>query len=240
MVRIDGRANDKIRKTRIEGYPNYVIYPEGSVLMIQGNTKVLCNISVKEEVPKFLMGMDRGWLTAEYSMLPSATHSRNIRESKIGHVSGRSQEISRLIGRALRGIIDLEMIGERSIIVDCDVIQADGGTRCASITGSFIALHAAIQKLLSEGLIFEDPIIEPVAAISSGIVKGEYLLDLCYEEDSSASVDLNCIITESRKIIEIQATAEGEPFNQDELNKLIDLSWKGIKELIEIQKKVIH
>ncbi|MHA1231759.1 MAG: ribonuclease PH [Candidatus Helarchaeota archaeon] len=239
MNRIDGRANDEIRETRIEGYPNYIIYPEGSVLIIQGNTKVLCNISIKEEIPKFLIGSERGWLTAEYSMLPSATHTRNVRESRLGYIHGRTQEISRLIGRALRGIIDLNKVGERSIIVDCDVLQADGGTRCASITGSFIALRAAVNKLLDEGIFEEDPIIEPIAAISSGIVDGEFLLDLCYEEDSRASVDLNCIMTESRKIVEVQATAEGAPFIQDDLNKLIDLSWKGIKELIELQKKVI-
>jgi len=239
MPRIDGRANDEIRKTTIEGYPNYIIYPEGSVLIIQGNTKVLCNISIREDVPKFLEGSSRGWLTAEYSMLPSATHVRNIRESRLGHVHGRTQEISRLIGRSLRSIIDMEKIGERSIIVDCDVLQADGGTRCASITGSFIALYAAVQKLMNKGILEENPIIEPIAAISAGIVNDEYLLDLCYEEDSKASVDLNCVMTESRKIVEIQATAEGKHFDQNDLNKMINLSWKGIEELIKLEKKII-
>ncbi|MHA1310633.1 MAG: ribonuclease PH [Candidatus Helarchaeota archaeon] len=238
-MRIDGRANDEIRKTIIEGYPNYILYPEGSILITQGNTRVICNISIKDDVPKFLQGTEKGWLTAEYSMLPSATHIRNVRESKLGHVHGRTQEISRLIGRSLRAIIDLTKIGEHSIIVDCDVIQADGGTRCASITGSYIALTAAIQKLLNNGTIEENPIIEPIAAISSGIVGNEYLLDLCYDEDSKASVDLNCVMTKSQKLVEIQATAEGNPFDINELNKLINLSWSGIKKLIKIQNDVI-
>jgi ribonuclease PH len=241
MARIDGRENDEIRNTQIEGYPNFIMYPEGSVLIIQGNTKVLCNVSVRDDVPRFLVGSDRGWLTAEYNLLPFATHSRNVRESRIGHVHGRTQEISRLIGRALRGIFDLEKIGERSFLIDCDVIQADGGTRCASITGSYVALYAAVEKLLNDRLIYENPIVEPIAAISSGIVNDEYLLDLAYEEDSSASVDLNCVMTKSRKIVEIQATTEDEknPFDQGELNKLVDLSWKGIEELIKIQDKII-
>ena len=240
MTRFDGRVNDQIRKTSFEGYPNFIVYPKGSVLIIQGNTKVLCNVSVRDDVPRFLMGSDRGWLTAEYNMLPFATQSRNKRESRMGHLHGRTQEISRLIGRSLRGIFDLEKFGERSIHIDCDVIQADGGTRCASITGSYVALYAAIQQLLNEGYINESPITEPIAAISSGIVNDEYLLDLCYEEDSKADVDLNCIMTESRKIVEIQATAEGIPFNQDELNKLIDISWKGIQELLQLQKEIIN
>ena len=162
-----------------------------------------------------------------------------MRESRLGYIHGRTQEISRLIGRAMRGVVNLEIIGERSIIIDCDVIQADGGTRCASITGGYIALNAAIKKLLNDGIIYENPIIEPVAAISSGILKDSLLLDLCYEEDSSADVDLNCVMTKSRKIVEIQATSEGKPCNQDDLNKLIDLSWNGIKKLIEIQKEII-
>lgn len=241
MARIDGRENDEIRNTVIEGYPNFIIYPEGSILIMQGNTKVLCNVSVRDDVPRFLVGSDRGWLTAEYNLLPFATHSRNVRESRIGHVHGRTQEISRLIGRALRGIFDLEKIGERSFLIDCDVIQADGGTRCASITGSYVALHAAVEKLMNDRLIYENPIIEPIAAISSGIVNDEYLLDLAYEEDSNASVDLNCVMTKSRKIVEIQATTEDEknPFDQGELNKLVDLSWKGIEELIKIQDSII-
>ncbi|TFF89522.1 MAG: ribonuclease PH [Promethearchaeota archaeon] len=243
MVRIDKRKNDEIRDTKVEGYPNYIIYPEGSVLISQGKTKVLCNVSVRNDVPRFIEGSGRGWLTAEYNLLPFSTHSRNIRESRLGHVHGRTQEISRLIGRALRGIFNLDKIGERSIIIDCDVIQADGGTRCASITGSYIALYAAVQNLLDEGRIYENPILEPIAAISAGIVNlngtPEYLLDLCYEEDSNASVDLNCVMTESRRLIEVQATAERKPFDQDGLNKLVDLSWKGIEELIELQKSII-
>ncbi|MHA1893206.1 MAG: ribonuclease PH [Candidatus Helarchaeota archaeon] len=241
LTRLDGRKNDEIRPIKIEGYPNYVKYPRGSILISVGNTKVLCNASVLERVPPFLVGKEQGWLTAEYNLLPAATHVRREREGRRNsHISGRTQEISRMIGRSLRGVTDLHKVGERSIYIDCEVIQADGGTRCASITGGFIALKAAINSLLEDKIISEDPTTEYIGAISLGIVDGELMLDLNYEEDSSAEVDLNVIMTESKKIVEIQGTAERQPFSLDDLNRMVDLAFKGIKETMEIEKSIIE
>ncbi|MHA1341777.1 MAG: ribonuclease PH [Candidatus Helarchaeota archaeon] len=235
MERIDNRRCDELRPMRITR--NFVKYPEGSVLIEVGDTKILCNASVLERVPHWMMGKGSGWLTAQYSMLPRATHSRNERESRIGRLHGRTMEISRLIGRALRAVVDLNVLGERSIYIDCDVLQADGGTRCASITGSLIALYDAIQHLLKNEIITENPIKEFVAAISVGIMNGQILLDLNYEEDSAVDVDFNCVMTESGKIVEIQGTAEGDPFSKDLLNEVIKVSEIAINDIIKKQKE---
>ena len=240
MVRFDGRENNDLRLINIEG-PNFIKYPRGSVLISMGNTRVLCNASVLDRVPPFLNGKGQGWLTAEYNMLPAATHMRREREGRrTGHISGRTQEISRMIGRSLRGVTDLEKLGERSIYIDCDVLQADGGTRCASINGAFIALKTAIDSLMEEKIIQSNPIRENIGAISLGLVEGELLLDLNYEEDSKAEVDLNIIMTESKRIIEIQATAENKPFSIDELNEMIKIAYDAIKKVIEVQNTIFE
>ncbi len=237
---MDNRNNDELRSIKIEGYPNFIKYPRGSVLISMGNTRVLCNASVLERVPPFLRDKGQGWLTAEYNMLPASTHTRREREGRRGsHISGRTQEISRIIGRSLRGIIDLNKLGERSVFIDCEVLQADGGTRCASICGAFLALRAAMDSLLEEKIISKDPINENIAAVSLGFIGGELLLDLNYEEDSKAEVDLNVIMTESKKIIEIQGTAENNPFSVEDLNGMIELAFKGISNIIEKQKSII-
>jgi len=239
LARIDGREKDELRSIKVEGYPNFIKYPRGSVLISMGNTRVLCNASVLERVPPFLRDRGQGWLTAEYNMLPASTHTRREREGRRGgHISGRTQEISRMIGRSLRGVVDLKKLGERSVYVDCEVLQADGGTRCASICGAFIALRAAMNSLLEDKIILEDPINENIGAISLGNIDGELLLDLNYEEDSKAEVHLNVIMTESKKIIEIQGTAEGMPFSIDNLNEMVELAYKGISSIIKIQKSI--
>jgi ribonuclease PH len=232
--RVDGRLADQLRQTKITR--NYTKYAEGSVFIETGNTKVLCNVSVEDSVPYFLRGQNSGWLTAEYALLPRSTHTRTIRESSRGKVAGRTKEIQRLIGRSLRAVIDLKKIGERTIWIDCDVIQADGGTRTASITGAYVALVDAVNKLIKDGAITESPLNAFMAAVSVGIVDGELLLDLCYEEDSQAQVDMNIVMTEEGRIIEIQGTAEKDPFTRQELNIFLDLAGKGIKELIDNQK----
>ncbi|MEF3254258.1 MAG: ribonuclease PH [Deferribacterales bacterium] len=236
-MRNDGREFDQLRDIRI--VKDYILYPEGSVLIEFGNTKVICNASVSDGVPPFLKGSGTGWITAEYSMLPRATHVRTQRESQKGKLSGRTQEISRLIGRSLRSCIDLAKIGERTITIDCDVIQADGGTRTASITGGFIALYLAIQKLLNEQLIDSNPIIDFVAAVSLGVIDGKLCLDLNYEEDSSAEVDMNFVGNSSGEIIEIQGTSEKKPFSQNMLMDMVNLGFAGINQLINIQKRVL-
>ena len=214
--------------------------PAGSVLIECGNTRVICAASVIEDVPPWMRSqkVPGGWVTAEYQMLPSSTSTRNRRENKSGP-SGRSQEIQRLIGRSLRGAVDMQKLGPRTIHIDCDVLDADGGTRCASITGGMIALNLAVKSLLDKGLIEENPVIGNVAAVSVGIVDGEPVLDLCYEEDVKADVDMNVVMSSDDKLIEVQATAEGEAFSRDELNKLLDLADKGIKELLNYQKAVV-
>ncbi|MFW6267433.1 MAG: ribonuclease PH [Halanaerobium sp.] len=233
-MRTDGRKMDQLRDVEITR--NYTKYAEGSVLVETGDTMVLCNVSIEDSVPYFLRGQNKGWLTAEYSLLPRATQDRNIREAAKRKLSGRTQEIQRLIGRSLRAIIDLNKMGERTIWVDCDVLQADGGTRTASITGAYVALVDAINFLLDEGKLYENPIKGFMAATSVGIVDGTPMLDLCYEEDFKAQVDMNIAMTDKGEIIEIQGTAEEHPFSREELDRLYDLAEKGIIELIEEQK----
>ena len=233
-MRTDGRELNQLRDVEITR--NYTKYAEGSVLVETGDTMVLCNVSIEDSVPYFLRGQNRGWLTAEYSLLPRATQDRNIREAAKRKLSGRTQEIQRLIGRSLRAIIDLDKMGERTIWVDCDVLQADGGTRTASITGAYVALVDAINFMMDEGKLKENPLKGFMAATSVGIVKGTPMLDLCYEEDFNAQVDMNIAMTEAGEIIEIQGTAEEHPFSRDELDQLYDLAEKGILELIEEQK----
>lgn len=237
MVRNEGRANNEMRKVKI--VKNFIKYPAGSVLIQMGNTKVICSATVENKVPPFLRDKKRGWVTAEYSMMPGSTHTRTTREASRGKLSGRTQEIQRLIGRSLRTVVDLEQLGERTIWIDCDVIQADGGTRCASITGAFIALAMACKKLKKEKVIESIPIKDYVAAVSVGIANGESILDLDYDEDSNADVDMNIVKTGSGGFVEIQGTAEKEPFSDKQLASLLSLADKGIKELIAIQKTIL-
>lgn len=237
MNRIDGRQVDELRQVKLT--KDYIVYPEGSVLIEMGNTKVICNATVEDRVPPFKKNSGEGWVTAEYSMLPRATSTRNTRDISRLKQNKRSVEIQRLIGRAIRSVFDFKKLGERSIVIDCDVIQADGGTRTASITGGFVAASIACQKLLEQGLIEEYPITGMVSAISVGIVDDEALLDLCYEEDSKAHVDMNVIMTDKGEFIEVQGTGEEAPFTRDQLNALLDLGEKGTRELTEIQKSIL-
>ena len=223
----------------IEITRNYTKFAEGSVLMETGDTKVICTVSVEDGVPYFLRGKDRGWLTAEYSLLPGSTPSRSTREAARGKVSGRTKEIQRLIGRSLRAVIDLEAIGERTLWVDCDVIQADGGTRTASITGAYVALVDAVNTMIENNVIKESPLTDHLAAISVGLVNGETVLDLCYEEDFAAQVDMNVVMTSRGEVVEVQGTAEGDPFSREEMTELMDLAEKGINNLIEKQKECL-
>lgn len=234
-LRTDDRKKDQLRN--IEITRNYTKYAEGSVLMQTGDTKVICTVSIEDGVPYFLRGQGRGWLTAEYSLLPRSTHRRTTRAAAKGKISGRTKEIQRLIGRSLRAMIDLNEIGERTVWVDCDVIQADGGTRTASITGAYVALVDAINYMIKEDKLDESPLKGFMAAVSVGIVDGELLLDLCYKEDSSAQVDLNVVMTEDGRVIEVQGTAEEEPFSREEMDQMMDLAQKGIEELIVKQRK---
>lgn len=236
-MRNDQRKNDELRKVNIT--LNYIKHAEGSVLIETGDTKVICTATIDEKVPPFIKGEGKGWITAEYSMLPRATNVRNIRESAKGKQGGRTLEIQRLVGRALRSVVDLKALGERTIWIDCDVIQADGGTRTAAITGAFVALVEACKLLLGEGKIAKIPLTDYLAATSVGIVAGEPMLDLAFTEDSSAIVDMNVVMTGSEKFVEVQGTGEEAPFSKDEFTKLLDLAQKGINELIEEQKKVI-
>ncbi len=237
MRRVDGRKPDEIREVTIQR--NFLPHAEGSVLIEMGNTKVVCTATVEERVPKWLMGTGQGWITAEYGMLPRSTGIRMPREASQGRVGGRTQEIQRLIGRSLRSVVDLKALPEITIWMDCDVIQADGGTRTASITGSFIALYDALRWLVEHGKIAELPLSEFVSAISVGIVDGVPMLDLCYEEDCRAQVDMNVAMTGSGKLIEVQGTAEDHPFERSELDKMLSLADKGISELISIQRHVL-
>jgi ribonuclease PH len=232
LNRKDGRVPDELRSVRIT--LDYIKHAEGSCLIEFGDTKVICTASIEEKVPPFLRGTGQGWITAEYSMLPRATAQRTVREAAKGKLTGRTQEIQRLIGRSLRSAVDLTLLGETTVWIDCDVIQADGGTRTASITGAFVALYRALQKV--EKL---NALKSFVAAVSVGIVDGEFLLDLNYEEDSVAEVDMNIVMNDKNEFVEIQGTAEGKAFNRSELNRLLDLGEKGIKELIEIQRKTL-
>ena len=237
MPRFNGRSSNQTRQVKVT--KNYIIHPHGSVLFEMGNTRVLCSASVDNKVPSFLRDKGQGWVTAEYSMLPSSTNTRTSREATKGKVSGRTQEIQRLIGRSLRSIINLKKLGERTVWIDCDVIQADGGTRCASITGAFIALMLAMKKLKKDKLIKEMPVRDYVAAISVGVVGGKNYLDLDYSEDSEADVDMNIIKTGTGGFVEIQGTAEREPFSDKQMKVMLTLADKGIKQLVDIQKKAI-
>lgn len=236
-MRVDGREKSNLRKVKITR--NYIKHAEGSVLIEMGDTKVICTASVEEKVPSFKKNTGEGWVTAEYSMLPRSTGVRNSRDISKLKLNGRSQEIQRLIGRALRSVVNFNLLGERAIIIDCDVIQADGGTRTASITGAFVALVDACKKLVDDGIIEKIPLTDMVAAVSVGIVGEEEMLDLCYEEDSNAIVDMNVVMTSSGEFIELQATGEQAPFSREQLNKLLDLAQSGIKDLIEIQREAL-
>ena len=231
-MRNNGRKNDEMREVKVT--KNYIIHPEGSVLIEFGNTKVICNATIEEKVPPFLKGKGTGWVTAEYSMLPRSTNTRNQREASKGKVTGRTMEIQRLIGRALRSSVNLQKLGERSIIIDCDVIQADGGTRTASITGGYIALEIAVKKLIDSGKLTSSPIISKVAAISIGKVRGEILLDLDYVEDSKADVDMNIIMNDKDEFIEIQGTGEESTFTQTDLLSFIEISKDAFSKLFSI------
>ena len=237
-MRPDGRKNDQLRPVKISR--SYLKYPEGSVMIAMGDTMVICSASVENKVPAFLKGLGKGWITAEYSMLPRATETRTAREVSRGQVNGRSQEIQRLIGRSLRSIADLEALGEHTIWLDCDVIQADGGTRAAAITGSFVALTDALLFLRREGKIARPLLRDYLAAVSIGLAGGEeLLLDLCFTEDASASVDLNLVMTGAGDLVEVQGTAEGSPFSRAQMDRLLDLGARGVQQLILEQKKVL-
>lgn len=238
IFRSDNRSPEQMRPINI--IPDYIATAEGSALIEIGNTRVICTATIEESVPAFLKGAGKGWVTAEYSMLPRSTLTRTPRESARGRVSGRTHEIQRLIGRALRGVVDLAQLGERTITLDCDVIQADGGTRTASITGAFVALGLALGKLVEAGTLTAAPIRDFVAALSVGIVDGAIFLDLCYEEDSRAEVDLNFVMTGSHKIVEIQATAEQHPFDEAQLKKMMDYASAGIDTLIARQRSLLQ
>lgn len=235
-MRPDKRKNNEMRRIKITR--NFIKTAEGSTLIEVGNTRVICTVSMEDKVPLFLKDKKKGWLTAEYGMIPRATHSRTLRESSSGKVGGRTMEIQRLIGRVLRAVVNLELLGERTIWIDCDVIQADGGTRTASITGAFIALNDALHKALKNGLIEKNPIKDTLAAVSVGIINNEPRLDLCYAEDCIAEVDMNIVMTGSFRIVEIQGTAESTPFAREMLDSLLLLAEKGIKELTEIQNEI--
>jgi ribonuclease PH len=237
-MRPDQRAADQLRPVRF--HTGYLLTAEGSVLIEIGNTRVLCAASIEESLPPWLRGSGKGWITAEYAMLPRATVTRTARESARGRPSGRTQEIQRLIGRALRAVVDLAALGERTVILDCDVLQADGGTRTASITGAFVALALALRPLVEFGTLKREPIREAVAAASVGLVGGEPLLDLCYEEDSRAEVDMNVVMTSSGRLVEVQATAEQTPFDQEQMNRLMELARRGIEQLLAMQREALQ
>ena len=236
MTRIDGRTPTQLRPVRLT--VDFLDYADGSVLIETGNTRVLCAASVEERVPPFLEGKGQGWVTAEYSMLPRSTHTRSPRERE-GRVSGRTQEIQRLIGRSLRAAVDMQVLGPRTITLDCDVLQADGGTRTAAITGAYVALHRACSLLVKRGLLAVHPVRTAVAATSAGVVAGEILLDLCYDEDSRAEVDFNVVMTAEHEFIEVQGTGEGGTFSRASMNQLIDLAEAGITELLAIQRQYV-
>ncbi|HEX5806525.1 MAG TPA: ribonuclease PH [Macromonas sp.] len=237
LVRHDGRAADQLRPVRITR--NFTMHAEGSVLIEFGDTKVLCTASVEERVPPHKKGSGEGWITAEYGMLPRATHTRSSREAAKGKQTGRTQEIQRLIGRSLRAVVDLAALGERTITLDCDVLQADGGTRTAAITGAFVALHDAVHQLLAEGKLDHNPLLHPVAAISVGIVSGVPVLDLNYVEDADCDTDMNVVMTGASHFVEVQGTAEGVAFSRAEMDQLLLLAEKGIDELIALQRAVL-
>ncbi len=235
MPRRDNRSNNQLRPIKFT--PNFTRYAEGSVLLEAGNTHILCNVSLENQVPRWRESSGGGWLTAEYGMLPRSTHQRITRSR--GNESARSQEIRRLIGRALRTVVNIDKLGERTIIVDCDVLQADGGTRTASITGAYLAVVMALQKLIDKGELDAEVLLTSVAAVSVGLVEGDLMLDLCYEEDSTAEVDLNVVMTSTGKFVEVQGTAEGKPFDQETLWGLINLARQGIEQLLIEQSRLL-
>jgi ribonuclease PH len=236
-MRIDGRKHNELRPVTLT--PNFIVYPEGSVLVTMGNTKVLCNVSIEDNVPGWMksQGVEGGWVTAEYALLPRSTHTRTRRERR--GAGGRTQEIQRLIGRSLRAAVNLNLLGQRTCTVDCDVLQADGGTRTASITGGYVALALALGKLVERGELPLDVFAAPVAAVSVGVVDGQPLLDLCYAEDSEAAVDLNVVMNADGAFVEVQGTAERGAFPRATLDQLLDLAQKGIGELLEIQREAL-
>jgi ribonuclease PH len=236
-MRPSQRQADQLRQVRLTR--NFTRHAEGSVLIEMGDTRVLCTASVEEKVPPFMRGKGEGWVTAEYGMLPRSTHTRSAREAAKGKQSGRTQEIQRLIGRSLRAVVDLKALGERQITLDCDVLQADGGTRCASITGAWVALYEACEKLVTEGKLPANPVRDHIAAVSVGIYKGAPVLDLDYPEDSDCDTDMNVVMTGAGGIVEIQGTAEGEPFSRQQMNVLADLAEMGIRQLIAAQKAAL-
>jgi len=238
MIRVDQRQAADMRPLRIT--PNYLLTAEGSALIELGNTRVICTASVEDSVPSFLRGSGKGWVTAEYAMLPRATVTRTAREVSKGRASGRTHEIQRLIGRSLRAVVDLDRLGERSVFMDCDVIQADGGTRTASITGAYVALAIALKRLQRFGTLKTSPLRDSVAATSVGVVAGTALLDLCYEEDSRADVDMNIVLTGAGRFVEVQATAEKMPFDDEQLAALLDLGRRGVAELTATQRAAIE
>lgn len=236
--RIDGREAHELRPIRVTRH--FIKNAQGSVLIEVGDTKVICTAMVEDKVPPFLKGQKKGWVTAEYEMIPASTNNRKSRDRNRGKIDGRTMEIQRLIGRSLRSVIDQTLLGERTIWIDCDVIQADGGTRTAAITGAFLALHDALSGLIAAGKIAEMPITNYVAATSVGIYQGEAIVDLCYEEDSNAEVDMNMVMTEAGEIIEIQGTGEERPFNREELHKMMELGEASIKRIIAFQKDTLQ
>ena len=236
FTRPDGRKFDELRNITFS--PGYISYPEGSVLVTWGETRVICNLTIQEGVPAWMTGKGQGWITAEYALLPRSTHTRTPRETR--GLKGRTQEIRRLIGRSLRKAVDLQKIGERTLLLDCDVIQADGGTRVASVTGGFIALALGLKPLIEAGEISKEAINSQIAAVSVGMIQGQPILDLNYTEDSQADVDLNIVMTPESRIIEIQGTAEGQPFSKVDLDQMISLAEGGIHQIIAIQKELLH
>ncbi len=238
MRRADGRAWDEMRPVKIT--PGFQSFAEGSALIELGKTHVLCSVSVEERVPPFLRGGGGGWITAEYAMLPRATVTRNARESSLGRTVGRNQEIQRIIGRSLRAVVDLSILGERTLFIDCDVLQADGGTRTAAITGSYVALHLAMETLVNMGILSSIPLTNAIAATSVGVTHGYKMLDLCHDEDSGADVDFNVVMTSQGEFVEVQGTAEGRPFTKETMDYLFSLAEKGIRELFELQQAALE
>jgi ribonuclease PH len=237
MMRSDGRKPKQLRLVKIT--PNYIKTADGSVLIEMGDTKVICTAKLEDRVPPFLRNSGKGWITAEYGMLPGSSQARIGRESSRGKVGGRTHEIQRLIGRSLRAVTDLANLGERTVWIDCDVIQADGGTRTASITGAYVSLFEAIHSWQKRGIIAQEPVKDSIAAVSIGIVGGKILLDLCYEEDSKADVDMNFVMTGSGKFVEIQGTAESAPFTKKQMDQMAEIAQQGIKELLKVQKQAL-
>ena len=236
-MRPSGRSHDELRKITITR--EFTCHAEGSVLVEFGQTRVICNATIESSVPSFLKGKGSGWLTAEYGMLPRSTNTRMRREAASNRQGGRTMEIQRLIGRSLRAVVDLKQLGENTIIVDCDVIQADGGTRTASVTGSYVALAETINAIMPDNKIDKSPLVQPIAAVSVGLIEGRPLLDLCYREDSQADTDMNVVMTSDGRLVEIQATAEGQPFSRSETAQMLELAWSGIEELLSLQSQAL-